>query len=285
MTTQKGFGKFLNLEGKLGVFPSTAVPIDLLQNLKSNAAIPTTTTATTFVINASVTDPVHLWNGNDFFTLKETLTYTFTNGTNTVFLNSAGVTAAAQVTAAVCYYFYVGQTTAGAQQLYPSSVAPSYVEGPYEGGKWCHPGTTRDRYWNYVGFGQNTATTPAFALLVKRGFTYNNPTPTAMAVVDNTGVSTGAVPVDLSTMVPIHGAELSGYITQTTAAALGATWDIGSNSLAAGSFRTVQTTITYPAIASFTGLIPDSSGYLWAKQSASIAAGGDVSVTQVKDVV
>jgi len=287
MSKLGSFGTFIEVTGKMGTEQSTAVPVKLLQNLKSNNPCPISCTTLAVTLNASVTNPWETWCGDDFIKIRETKTYTFVNGTNTVFLNSSGVTAAAQVTAATVYYFYVGLDTDGALQMYPSASAPSYVEGPYQAGRWSHPGTSRGKYWAYAGFAQNTATTPALALLVKRGWTYNNPVPTAMAVVDVATVSTAAVAVDLSTMIPHHPVQLGGYIQGDTGYAVATTFSLGATSLSATSFIVNHGvgTQTTPAYASFYNLCPDSNGYLWAASSASYASGCNVVVTTLKDVV
>lgn len=280
-----GFGKFIRVKGKSWNGDSTAIPLPLLQNLKTNTPIPIAQTASTFVVNAGVTNPVTLWNGNDFIQLRETMTYTWAT-TAQLTLNSSGATVAATVSGAgVIYYFYLGMDTAGALQLAPSPTYPRFVEGPYEGGYWMHPGTSRGKYWNYVGFQQCTATTPVMLVLEKRGFNYYNPTPTAMGVDNIATVSTSAKSVSFGALVPVHGAELSGYITNDTTTAANVTLDIGATSLAANAFRATAATETAAATASFTGLIPDTSGNLWAKCSVSHATSGDAVVTCVKDVI
>jgi hypothetical protein len=287
MATTKGFGKFVPIEGKMGVHSSSVVPVELLQRLKSNVPLPISITATTFVLNGGVTEPVAIWNGNDFTTLRETLTYTFINGTNTTFLNSSGVTTAAQVTAATVYYFYAGLSTTGALQMYPSSSAPSYVEGPYQGNHWSHPGTTRDKYWSYVGFSQNTATTPSFALLQKRGFLYHNPTPTAMGVINVAQDTTVAAAISLANLVPVHsGVKMYGWAAGATDAAGSNIW-LGSTSLAAQEFQiaTASVAAVRPAIGNVGPLTPDSSAQLWAYAQTTLAAGGQVNITVIEDVV
>jgi hypothetical protein len=280
-----GFGKFLKLKGKSWGGDSTAVPLPLLQNLKTNTPIPVAQTASTFVVNAGVTAPVNLWNGNDFIQLKETKTYTWAT-TGTLTLNSSGATVAATVSGAgVMYYYYLAQDTAGAYQLAASPTYPRNVEGPYEGGFWMHPGTSRTKYWNYVGFQQCTATTPVMLVQEKRGFNYYTPTPTAMGVDNIATVSTSAKSVTFGALVPVHGAELGGYITNDTTTAANVSLDIGATSLAANAFRATTQSITYPATASFHGLVPDTSGNLWATCDASHATSGDIVVTVVKDVI
>lgn len=280
-----GFGKFLKLKGKSWGGDSTAVPLPLLQNLKTNTPIPITQTASTFVVNASVTNPLNIWNGNDFIQMKETKTYTWAT-TGTLTLNSSGATVAATVSgAATTYYYYIAQDTAGAYQLAASATYPRYVEGPYEGGRWMHPGTSRDKYWNYVGFQQCTATTPVMLVAEKREFNYYTPSPTLWGVQSIATVSTSAVAVTFGALLPVHGAEVGGYITNDTTTAANISMDVGSTSLAANAFRATTQTITYPATASFSGLVPDTSGQLWVTADASVATVGDIAVTCIRDVV
>lgn len=280
-----GFGKFLNLKGKSWGGDSTAIPLPLLQNLKTNTPIPVSQTASTFVVNAGVTNPVTLWNGNDFIQMRETKTYTWAT-TGTLTLNSSGATVAATVSGAgVCYYYYLAQDTAGAYQLAASATYPRFVEGPYEGGRWMHPGTSRAKYWNYVGFQQCTATTPVMLVQEKREFNYYTPTPTAMGVDSIATVSTSVVAVTFGALVPVHGAKVGGYITNDTTGAANVSMDIGSTSLAANAFRAQTQTITQPAVANFYGLVPDVSGQLWCAAGASYATVGDIAITTVEDVV
>jgi hypothetical protein len=284
-TPLAGFGKFLNLEGKSWGGKATAVPLPILQNLKSNTPIPVAQTASTFVVNAGVTDPVNIWNGNDIIQMKETKTYTWAT-TGTLTLDSTGATVAATVTGAgTTYYYYLAQDTAGAYQLAASATYPRYVEGPYEAGYWMHPGTSRGKYWNYVGFQQCTATTPVMLVTEKRGFNYYTPSPTLWGVQNVATVSTSAVAVTFGALLPVHGAEVGGYINNDTTTAADISMFIGATSLAANAYVAHTETITYAATASFAGLVPDTSGRLWVKADASVATVGDVLVTVIKDVI
>jgi len=284
---EAGFGKFLNLGGKSWAGQATAVPLPMIQNMKMNTPIPITHTASTFVINAAVNNPVNIWCGNDFIQLKETLTYTWATSATTI-INSSGVTASSTVTGATIYYMYVGLDTAGAVQMYPSVSAPQYVEGPYQNGYWSHPGTARTKYWSYVGFAQCTATTPVFALLEKKGFEYYNPTPTAMGLTSAFANSTVAAAISLVGLVPVHDVNLYGWMVGVTGAAT--CWDaIGPSSLSAITFKVhnvVPTLSAQGGIANFGPIkTQGSAATLWAMSSATHAAGGSLNVTVIEDVV
>lgn len=289
-TPLAGFGKFLNLKGKSWGGDSTAVPLPLLQNLKSNVAIPVTQTACSFAINAGVTAPVNIWNGNDFIQLKETKTYTWAT-TATLTLNSAGVTTASTVTGACVYYYYIGQDTAGAYQLAASPSYPQYVEGPYEAGFYAHPGTTKGKYWSYVGWQQCTATTPVLLKMEKSGFVYHNPTPTACGTIGVALNTTVAAAESLAGLVPVHqGVEFYGHAKGATDAA-GSVILFGSTSLAATQFVASTSSVAAAGdailtVSNFGPLTVQGSGAtFWAMSEVTLAAGGAVNVTAIKDVV
>lgn len=288
-TPLAGFGKFLKLKGKSWGGDSTAVPLPLLQNLKTNTPIPITQTASTFVVNAGVADPVNIWNGNDFIQMKETKTYTWAT-TSTLSLDSTGATVAATVSAATVYYFYLGQTTAGAYQLAASPTYPRYVEGPYEGGYWSHPGTSRGKYWAYVGWQQCTATTPVMLKMEKIGYVYHNPTPTACGVIEVAKNTTVAAAMSLADLVPQHNVELYGWAQGATDAAGSQIW-FGSTSLAAKQYLTATTSLGAAGgkILAHSNFGPmftqDSGATFWAYSNVTLAAGGSVNVTTIKDVI
>ena len=283
---EAGFGKFKNLGGKAWHGLSTEIPLPLLQQMAKNVAIPQTVSTLTLAIPGAVTRSVPMWIGNDFVEIKESVSYTVVPGTASTFYDSDGVTAAAQVTAATCYYMYIGLSTAGAIQYYPSSAAPSRVEGPYESAaSWAHPGTTRGKHMAYTGWFQATTTVPALAQTIKEGFVYSNPVPTAMGVLQVTGVSTGAMPVDMTTMIPLHDVKLGGYVQNSTIAVGGTAFSVGANSLTATAYKCISYEMTWPAIANFYGLVPGTAGNLWVAQSASLANLGDCWVTLLEDVV
>jgi len=277
-----GFGKFLKLKGKSWSGDSTAVPLPLLQNLKTNTPIPIVQTASTFVVNAGVTSPVNIWNGNDFIQLKETLTYTWATSAQLT-INSSGATVAATVSGATVYYFYIAQDTAGALQLAPSPTYPRYVEGPYEGGFWMHPGTSRGKYWNYVGWQQCTATTPVMLKMEKAGYLYLNPTPTACGVADVCKNASAPAAYNLAGLVPVHdGVEMSGWGTALTEGA--SAWiGIGSTSLSANQFRIAGATANAVPFGPIT--VQGAGATFWATGSVTFTNGGPVNITTIRDVV
>ena len=283
---QAGFGKFITIGGKAWQGPSTAIPLPLLQQMARNSAIPISVSTLTVSINGSTTHPVPLWIGNDFVEVRESVDYTVVPGTNSVFINSSGVTAAAQVTAAGIYYMYAGLDTAGAIQFYPSSSAPSSVQGPYETSSvWAHPGTTRGKHWTYCGFFQATTTVPALNQMKKVGFQYLNPTPTAMSVIAVSGATTTlGTSRDFSTMLPAHGVKVSGWMTSTTDPPT--EWvAIGGHSLAATQCYLASSGSITPGSGPFTAVIPDSDGYIWDIASNAQTQSAKINVTMIEDVV
>ena len=283
---EAGFGKFLNLSGKAWAGPSTAVPLPLLQQMAKTSAIPISVSTLTVSINGSTTNPVPLWIGNDFVEVRESVDYTVVPGTNSVFINSSGVTAAAQVTAATVYYMYAGLNSAGSIQFYPSASAPSSVQGPYESSsKFVHPGTSRGKHWSYVGFFQCTTTVPALNQLEKVGFKYMNPTPTAMGVIAASGATTTlGVARDFSAFLPKHGVKCDGWFTSVTD--ITGEWRaIGSTSLCAAQCFCSASGVITPGAAAFYGIIPDSDGYIWEISSDAQTRSSTINVTVVEDVV
>jgi len=163
-----GFGTALKLDGQNGVTAGTAVPLDLMKAMKLNAALPITVSGSsnvTFTLNASVTNPVVLWNGTDYIYLRTTLAYTFAAGATNTILNSSGAVVTLQSPVTDIWYYYVGITADNVIDIYPSQSAPSFAEGPNENGNLSHPGTARTSFWNYIGFSLCTATTPAFVTM------------------------------------------------------------------------------------------------------------------------
>ena len=278
---QQGFGKIRNREGKAGVFQATVMPLSFAQNIAMNSAIPITIDGVnnkTFGVAAEVTRPVPLWNGNDFFYLRENLDYSFsTVGAATVFLDSDGVTEAAAAAVGVIY-MYVGLDEDGTANIYPGTDPPSFVEGPYEAGVWSHPGTTREQFWNYVGYTVATTTVAAFAELKKRGFSYEYTTSTATA---HTSATTATI--DLSAFIPVHEIELSGFIASPTKAA--ATFQIGGATTAAYAIASSTSTGAIAQYANFSGLVPTSDGYVYGLTLTGQTDAASIRVTAVKDVV
>ena len=277
---QQGFGEIRDRAGKGGVFPSTTMPLPLAQNMALNNGIPITIGGVnnkTFTVAGAVTRPVPVWNGNDFFSLRETKAYSFsTAGADTVFLSSTGVTTATGVVVGVIY-MYLGMDSDGTIDLLPSGTAPSFVEGPYDSGVWGHPGASKDMFWNYVGYTVATTTVAAFATITKRGFVYEYTTSTA---VENAVAA--ATAMDLSAFCPKHEVEISGRLQAAVSAE--ATFSIGRTTVAAHAMVAATTTDAVPAlIDNFAGLVPTVDASVYGLCSTTEAA--EMRVTAVKDVV
>ena len=213
------FGKPKVISGSAGEFQSTMVPLEWVQNI--NNPIPITGTGTgnvTFTLNASTTNPVCMFVGNDFFLLQETLAYTWVAGTNTI-LDSTGATASLTGSTLGVWYFYVG-IVSGTVTLYPSQTAPSFVQHTRQAGFLGHPGTSRTEYWRYVGVQIcTTAATPVFLELTKHAKSKMY----TMATVSFTTPSDGiqAKPDYTPSMplyVPKHGVKLKGIVSVGPAA-------------------------------------------------------------------
>lgn len=205
------FGKPRDVTGKMGTFQSTLVPMDLLGLITSPTGIPIAVSGTsqrTFTVNASVSNPVLYWDGRDFVSLRESKSHDMGTGSTNSVLATTGALATSQTPGAVgMKYYYLGMDTTGALTLAPSTVAPSYVEGPFPGTILGHPGTTRDRVWRYMGFSFMSATTPVFDYFVKSGKYYGFSNHAYAGVDTQPGLITMAV-------VPaIAGIKISGYCT------------------------------------------------------------------------
>ena len=81
------FGNPRALAGRSYAGKSSVVPFDYLQVTKPGVPIPITISGSnnvTFTVNASVTNPVNLVNGDDFIKMVSTKAYTWTSGTNAI---------------------------------------------------------------------------------------------------------------------------------------------------------------------------------------------------------
>ena len=158
-----------------GTFPATAVPLELLQQVRKYP-IPVTVGGSnnvTFTLKGS-TQPIPIWSGREYIELKEDLAYTWGAVSNAI-LDSNGANATDADSVLGVWYMYAAINWSAdppTYELRPSQTAPSYVsEGPYNGGILGHPGTSRARLWQYVGFMVcTTAATPAFRAMVKHGY-------------------------------------------------------------------------------------------------------------------
>ena len=271
------FGKTRNIAGAGGVSAeATAVPVGLLSDLKRNVPIPITISGAnqvTFTVAASKTNPVRLWNGNDYIEIRESKAYTWIKGENAV-LSSAEVETTLTDTTVAVYYFYMGLDSSGNLDLLPSATAPSFVEGPKEGPVLGHPGTSRGQFWSYVGYHVGTtAATPAFLAATKLGYLYQ------FADQSIATTATWAV-VDFSAVVPAHGplgAEVSGFMET---GANGTVAISGGPTAGQGVQKVSDSAGT--SFAPFAGVVPTSGGQIWAIDTV---ARGDVHITGFKDIV
>jgi hypothetical protein len=269
------FGKFRLIQGFLGQFKSTLVPVKLLQNLKKQAPIPITVSGSnqvTFTINASKTAPVFLWVGEDYIELKENLAYTWTNGSNAI-LSSAGAATAVTASTLGVWYFYVSVASDGTLTLKPSQTAPSYAEHRF-GGSYMHPGTSSTTHWGYVGYHVcTTAATPVFLAVEKNGFVYS-------FLDQSVATTTTWALLDFSGVLPAHGVTANGFLE--TSATSGDTIEIGTSSTNLRGQLTAKTPAAVLMYVPFSGIVVNSAGKFY---GSSTTAAGDVHVTQVVDIV
>lgn len=261
---------------------ASVVPMSILQNLAYKQGLPITVSGTdnvTFNLNASVTNPVPLWIGEEFTLLQTSVSYTWAAGANNTILSSAGAVTASQSPALGVWYFYLGITDEGTIALYPSATAPSYVQAggkESDGGILAHPGTSRTTAWVYVGWQLCTATDPTFAEFTKIGkqYLFANDVYTAATA----GTSFAALGFSGVDALPAHDVKVSGYLE--TGATAGDATHVAASSAGIGE----QNLFTPAAVltqAPF-GPIAITSGQLFGKHTANA---GDVFVTVVEDVV
>lgn len=282
MSTGTGFGRAKSIDGKaITAQQATAVPLQLLSDLKRNYPIPITiggTSGRTFTINASKTNPVRIWNGNDYMELKETLAYSWVVGSNAILHATTGAETTLTNGTTGVWYMYLGLTSAGAMTLIPSAAVPSYVEGPFEGPVLGHPGTARTQFWNYVGFMLCDATTPTFIAATKTGFTYE-------IAEQAVAITTVWALLDFSLVLPAHGVEAGGYVE---AIGSGQIVKFGTSSTASqGAMRltNVTTTVFVPTSAApFSGIVGNSAGKFYAIKATNTRV-SEINLTRIKDVV
>lgn len=275
-----GLGKGAAWGGKT----TKSVPLSFMQGAKMKAPIPITiggTSNRTFTVLASATNPVPLWNGNDYWYQRENLAFSFTTG-STARLDSNGAAATESAAAVGLYYFYVGLVS-GVVTILPSTVPPSFVEGPFQNGHFSHPGTTRAAFWNYVGFIVCDAVTPTFVAMTKIGFTYGLTFANAFEVA-TTGTTFAALAwASDAEKLPEHGALglTVGGMLETASGATAETHianDTGGTGELSGSARVASAISFFP----FGNIHPTSAGLIVAKDTA---ARGDIHITQINDIV
>ncbi len=278
MATEK-FGNPKAISSPGGAFLSSLVPMEILRNIRPRVPYKVTISGSSnivFTLLGSTTHTVPIWNGVDYGELKESLAYTWQAGSLNTILNSSGVVTTLQATPVGVWYMYVG-FIAGVPTLYPSQTGPSEVQGPYEGGPLCHPGTSRVRSYAYVGFTIATATTPAFLTMVKTGKWYGF----ADQTVAN--ATTGWAERAFTAMPKLGalGGELKGYVGLDGGSSL----TVGSTSTAAQGVYKFAADAVCTNGDSFQPLPPipmSANGRLY---SVEVGNGTDLYINGCKDVV
>ena len=255
---------------------ATMVPVEMLREFKQVAPLDIAVSGTgseTWTLNASVTRPVFLWNGDDYTRLTETRAYTFAATGNSI-LSSSGVVGTANDAAGV-WYMYLKQSGSA---LIASQTGPSYVEGPYQSGYLGHPGTARAAHYRYVGFHScSSATTPLYRAFTKIGYDY------LLTAVSATLATTWAE-IDFSTSVPKLG-HLGGLIGGYLETGADGIVVVGSHSASTRGIQrlsVVAATLTNVAFAPFAPLPMTAAGKIYANYTT---AAGDIHITMIRDVV
>lgn len=287
MTANRTFGAFRDIQGKAGTFPATLVPKDLI-GAAVYKPIPITVSGTasaTFTVNASVSNPVFIWDGHDYISLKETISHTMVNSATNVAISTAGILQNGTATpgSAGVKYYYLGLDSTGALTLAYSDSIPSFVEGPFASTYLGHPGTTRDRAWRYVGFSSMNASTAAFDNFTKIGYTYHFSNHAYPGVATAVGIISMAV-------IPDHsGVRVGGYVTgQATGntVSLAPALDSAAAVLVGKltMFVAGASAAAMPTHQSFNYLATKSGGDLYAEIDAT-ATNVNIHITEVHDVV
>jgi len=274
-----------------GEFESTMVPLEWIQNM--NNPIPISMSGTgnlVFTLNASVTDPVCMFVGNDYFTLKETLSYTWSSGSNTV-LNSSGATTTQTGSTLGVWYYYVG-IVSGTVTIYPSQTAPSYVQHIRNAGFLGHPGTSRTEYWRYIGFQVcTTAATPVFLEMSKHAKTrmYTMPC-VAFSQAGSDAANQNWTP-STPLYLPKHGVKLRGRITIGNEAsaqvrlgfASGTPSETGPLDFYAKNAACVASIKRF-AYGTFNNITANANGKVWIQKSTMTTVAA-MKITGIEDVV
>ncbi len=265
---RKGFG----WSGK-----ASDVPLPMLQHtrLKPLPALMSGSDDVTFTLNGSVTNPIVIWNGDDFIFLEETVAYTFAETANTILSSTGAETTGAAATGVWYVYLTLNPDRAdgaGSHEMRISQTAPGYVQGEFNSGFYGHPGTARTAYWSYVGFFIcSNATGPVNIGCTKLGYWWQFDTGD---IKGPTAVSIAAV-VLASGALPTFATEVAGTV-ETGANGL---VKISSDALGYGEQHCglVAAAVNYsPFKAAITG------GEIFAIDTA---ARGDVEINAVRDLV
>lgn len=254
----------------------TLIPLELLKAMKL-PPIPVTVGGTnngTWTLNASVTNPVAFWNGDEMTYLRRTVVYTW-DATSNPILDSAGAEKTDTDSVLGIWYMYL---TADGKTLIPSQTAPSYVEyldDSTNAGILGHPGTSRTQFYRYVGIHTcTTAATPDFLATKKIGYTYH------FAVTSEATTTSWALK-DFKDRVPaIEGILVAGRLETGVVA----TTSVSGSSVDDQGVITVSSVGLASNIidAPFGPIESDGLGGVYAKDTV---ARGDVHITQFVDVV
>lgn len=287
MAIRPSFGHVKTVSHRSGEQKATLVPLDLLNHIRL-APVPFTTSGSsniTVTVNASVTNPVYLWAGSEYLPLRSNLAYTWANSATNAAISAAGATSSANTPGATgVKYYYIGAASDGTIQILPSTAKPSYVEGPFPAGVLGHPGTSRTRFWRYVGWNFMNATTPAFDFFLKSGFVYN------MSVHAHVGVDTQPGEITMAAVPKHAGVLLNGYVTAPATAQvveLGAGTDPVVTNALIGTWRTYVAGASVAAegqtVANFADIPVSTNGIFY--NVGAPATGAVVNITRVEDVV
>ncbi len=207
-----GLGSLFSLRGKNAGYsgPVSALPVELIQQLTPAVALPITVggaNRVTFTLNASVTRPAILWNGDEPIIIKSTVTYTWTSGVNNI-LSSAGAQTTNTGSTLGIWYMYIDQA---GSVIWPSQTAPVYAQAEFNAGVLGHPGTSRAEFYHYIGIHTcTTAATPVFLATKKVGFTYH-------FAAFSVATTAAWISRDFTTRVPaINGIQVAGTLTTGT---------------------------------------------------------------------
>jgi hypothetical protein len=287
MGQQRAFGRPRPIDGKAVTADATLVPMAFLAHVRTNA-LPINTSGTSnrvFTLAASVTNPVYIWDGNDYIELKENLSHTWSTGSTNPAIATTGATSSANTPGAIgVRYYYVGMATDGTTQVLPSTAKPSAVEGPMGLKVLGHPGPSRTRAWTYVGWNYMSATSPAFGYFLKKGYTYH------VSHYAYAGVDTEAGEISAASVPKHDGVRLGGYVTggaTSLAVELGAATDPTNAGVLLGVWKTLTGGVSAAAdgvgYAGFDG-IPVSPNGIFARIAAT-ATNVNVNITRITDVV
>lgn len=230
---------------------SARVPLELLQNLRNPGPIPVTISGSNqaiFTVTATETKPVHLINGTNYISLKESLAYTWVVGSNNI-LDANGAAATLTGSTLGIWYMYIGYNSSGTLIIRPSQTAPTGL-GNMQNGVLSHPGSTQAQAWNYVGsMDCTTAATPVFLAMEKIGFW-------VFFANQQIAVATTRALMDFSLSIPAYpGIEIQGILatgggatTDVAAIGVSATANRGDILVKAGAAVVESATVRSPII-------------------------------------